>query len=295
MASLPPSPQHVLPSQTVSQNYMTPLDADPQQIASAGNVLEYADDIFHNMDTDVYGDVLDPILWRVLTNAEWAFRSNLIAWLLVMHQRCDMAPETLWRAINILHKYLNLLPGPPPDLRITGLTALYIAGKYEETVHPKIRHMKRLIDGTDRTKNMMLQEEMNILQRLDFRIGKYTPPPLWETRISAADEFDLTLRRLSRIFLESTVTHHAFLKLTPRRLAAAAMVLAVRMTGRTWHSGFETSSGYKEHHLVPEVRDLLIVQRSKIYLSSFVYEKYSTHRYRHFSQRIRTWAFTQPL
>ncbi|KAE8232545.1 hypothetical protein CF326_g2422 [Tilletia indica] len=284
-----------LPSQLVSHNYMLPLDEDLSQYASADNVLEYATDIFSNMDQDVYGDVVHPMLYRVLTEAEWAVRSDLIGWLLVTHQRCDMAPETLWRAVDILHKYLNYSDTPPSDLRIVGLTALYIAGKFEETVHPKIRHMKWFIDGSDRTKNRMLEEELKILRHLDFRVGSYTPPSLWETKISAVEGYNLPLRRLSRVFMESTLTNHAFLRLSPRRLAAAAMVLAVRMTGRSWTPAFRTCTGFEEHHLLPEVRDLLKIQRSKSYLTSFVYDKYSSHRYRHFSQRIRIWALTQRL
>ncbi|KAE8219588.1 hypothetical protein CF326_g8928 [Tilletia indica] len=283
-----------LPSQLTSHNYMVPLDEDLSQYASADNVLEYATDIFSNMDQDVYGDVVHPMLYRVLTEAEWAVRSDLIGWLLVTHQRCDMAPETLWRAVDILHKYLNYSDTPPSDLRIIGLTALYIAGKFEETIHPKIRHMKWLIDGSDRTKNMMLKEELKIPKHLDFRIGSYTPPPLWETKISALEGYSLTLRRVSRILMEATLTDHVFLRLTPRRLAAAAMLLAVRMTGRSWSPAFRASTGFEEHHLLPEVRDLLKIQRSKAYPASFVYDKYSSHRYRHLNQRIRVWALIQP-
>lgn len=41
------------------------------------------------------------------TEIEWSMRSTLVDWLMQVHMRYHMLPETLWIAINIVDRFLS--------------------------------------------------------------------------------------------------------------------------------------------------------------------------------------------
>lgn len=41
------------------------------------------------------------------TEIEWSMRSTLVDWLMQVHMRYHMLPETLWIAINVVDRFLS--------------------------------------------------------------------------------------------------------------------------------------------------------------------------------------------
>ena len=64
-------------------------------------------------------------------------RTTLIDWLLQVHLRYHMLPETLWIAVNLVDRFLSVRVVSLIKLQLVGVTAMFIAAKYEEILAPR--------------------------------------------------------------------------------------------------------------------------------------------------------------
>ncbi len=66
-------------------------------------------------------------------------RSTLIDWLVDVHLEFKLVPETLYLTINIIDRYLAKAQVKRAKLQLLGITALFIASKYEEIYPPELK------------------------------------------------------------------------------------------------------------------------------------------------------------
>lgn len=71
------------------------------------------------------------------TEITWAMRVTLVDWLLQVHLRYHLLPETLWIAINIVDRFLTKRVVSLVKLQLVGVTAMFVAAKYEEIIAPR--------------------------------------------------------------------------------------------------------------------------------------------------------------
>jgi hypothetical protein len=163
----------------------------------------------------------------------WEMRQTLVDWLLQVHLRYHMMPETIWIAINIIDRFLTKRVVSIAKLQLVGVTAILIASKYEETLAPGIEEFASLTRNAY-SREEILKGERVILQTLDFRISQYCSPYTWMRRISKADNYDIQTRTLSKFLTEVTLLDHRFLRAKPSVVAAVGMYTARRMLGGDW-------------------------------------------------------------
>jgi cyclin B len=96
-------------------------------------------------------------------------RAYLIDWLSELHLKFKLWPETLYVCVGIIDKYIMREDIKKKDLQCLGITALHIAGKYEEIYPPELKQILRVTDNAV-TKDQVLQLEFSILQALDFNM-----------------------------------------------------------------------------------------------------------------------------
>lgn len=60
-------------------------------------------------------------------------RSILVDWLIEVHGRFELMPETLYLTINILDRYLSLKTVSRRELQLVGISSILLACKYEES------------------------------------------------------------------------------------------------------------------------------------------------------------------
>jgi cyclin B len=65
-------------------------------------------------------------------------RAILIDWIIEVHQRLTLMPETLYLTVYIIDQYLSLESVPRKELQLVGLSAMLIACKYEEIWAPLV-------------------------------------------------------------------------------------------------------------------------------------------------------------
>lgn len=169
-----------------------------------------------------------------------------------VHMRYHMLPETLWISINIIDRFLSNRTVSLVKLQLVGLTAIFIAAKYEEIMAPRsvcsVSYQSSLYwvevyDSVDEfvfmsengyTKDEILKGERIILQSLEFNVSPYCTPYSWVRRISKADEYDIQTRTLSKFLMEICLLDYRFIRAKPSMIAAVGMYAARRMLGGDW-------------------------------------------------------------
>jgi G2/mitotic-specific cyclin 2 len=161
---------------------------------------------------------------------QWKMRSILVDWLIEVHVKFRLLPETLYLAVNIIDRFLSLRVVSLVKLQLVGLTSLFIASKYEEVVSPSIQNFLYMAeDGY--TEDEIVRAERYVLQVLKFNL-RYPTPMSFLRRSSKADDYDIQTRTLAKYLMEITLLDESFLKIPASLIAASAHYFARHMLNR---------------------------------------------------------------
>jgi G2/mitotic-specific cyclin-B, other len=91
---------------------------------------------------------LDYIEAQVEINSK--MRAILADWVIEVHHKFELMPETLYLTMYIIDQYLSLQPVLRRELQLVGVSAMLIASKYEEIWAPEVhRKLLLLLFGAD--------------------------------------------------------------------------------------------------------------------------------------------------
>lgn len=190
-------------------------------------VAEYGDEIFQYMrELEV----------KMLPNAhymdnqaeiQWSMRAVLMDWLVQVHQRFGLLPETLFLCCNYIDRFLSCKIVSLGKLQLVGATAIFVAAKYEEINCPSVQEIVYMVDN-GYTVDEILKAERFMLSMLQFELG-WPGPMSFLRRISKADDYDLETRTVAKYFLEITIMDERFVGSPPSFVAAGAHCLARMM------------------------------------------------------------------
>ncbi|GAA5901353.1 uncharacterized protein JCM6883_000187 [Sporobolomyces salmoneus] len=252
-------------------------------------VAEYSDEIFAYMSKLEEASMPNPRYMDHQSEIEWPMRTTLIDWLLQVHMRYHMLPETLWIAVNVIDRFLSNRVVSLVKFQLVGVTAMFIAAKYEEIMAPSVEEFVYMTEG-GYSREEILKGERIMLQSLEFNISSYCSPYSWVRRISKADDYDIQTRTLSKFLMEVTLLDHRFLRAKPSMVAAIGMYLARRMLGGDWNEAFIFYSDYTEAQLLVPAGFLLESIAAPGFDEKFVYKKYSNKKFLKASIFARNWA-----
>jgi len=163
----------------------------------------------------------------------WSMRGILADWLIELHARMRLLPETLFLCMNIIDRFLSTRVVSLAKLQLVGVTAMFVASKVEEIMAPAARDFVTEADGVY-TEADMFTAERYVLKTLDYNLN-YPNPFHFLRRISKADDYNVTGRTLAKYLVEMSCVEWRLLAAPPSLLAAAAMWLARLMMGKeTW-------------------------------------------------------------
>ena len=155
---------------------------------------------------------------------EWKMRGILVDWLIEVHTRFHLLPETLFLAVNIIDRFLSTKVVQLDRLQLVGVTAMFIASKYEEVLSPHVANFRHVADDGF-TEEEILSAERYVLSALDYDLS-YPNPMNFLRRISKADNYDIQTRTLGKYLMEISLLDHRFMNYLPSHVAAASMYLA---------------------------------------------------------------------
>lgn len=190
-------------------------------------VAEYGDEIFEYMKQLELKMLPNPHYMENQHEIQWSMRSVLMDWLVQVHLRFNLLPETLFLCVNYIDRFLSCKVVSLGKLQLVGATAIFIAAKYEEINCPSVQEIVYMVDG-GYSMDEILKAERFMLTMLQFELG-WPGPMSFLRRISKADDYDLETRTLAKYFLEITLMDERFIGSPPSFTAAASHCLARTM------------------------------------------------------------------
>lgn len=240
-------------------------------------VAEYVHEIFDYMQELEQSTLPNPKYMDSQTELEWKMRGILVDWLLEVHTRFRLLPETLFLAVNIIDRFLSRKVVQLDRLQLVGVTAMFIASKYEEVLSPHVQNFRHVADDGF-SEAEILSAERYILAALDYDLS-YPNPMNFLRRISKADNYDIQSRTLGKYLLEIGCLDHRFIKYPPSHVAAAAMYLARIVLERSdWDATLTKYSGYTEEEIQP-VFKLMVDYLSGPVVHDAFFRKYASKKF----------------
>ena len=152
-------------------------------------------------------------------------RRILIDWLIEVHMKFRLEPDTLYLCVNIIDRYCKIVAVPRNRLQLVGVTALLIACKYEEIYPPEVRECVYITDRAYQRWEVLAMEH-DILGKLNYRISVPTAYPFMLRFLKLANASPLT-KHAANYYMERTLQEHDLLRFKPSLLCASSVILAL--------------------------------------------------------------------
>jgi cyclin B len=85
-------------------------------------------------------------------------RAILVDWLIEVHYKFKLLPETLFLTVNLIDRYLEKEIIHRTKLQLVGVTAMLIASKYEEIYAPEVKDFVYITDRAYQKEEILRQE-----------------------------------------------------------------------------------------------------------------------------------------
>ncbi|KAG1719578.1 cyclin-like protein [Suillus lakei] len=252
------------------------LDADDPVMVS-----EYVVEIFKYMKQTELITLPNPEYMASQKELAWSMRGILLDWLVQVHARFRLLPETLFLCVNIIDRFLSARVVSLTKLQLVGIACLFVASKVEEIVAQSVSHFLHCADSS--------YTESEILLAL-----VYPNPMHFLRRISKADDYDVKSRTMGKHSPE-VGTLEWWLLATPPSLVAAAvtwlgrLILGTDKWVRRVLSIITHYSSYAESSIIPTANLMLNYIPKPVRHESF-YKKYAGKRFMKVSILVREWA-----
>jgi len=176
-------------------------------------------------------------------------RTILVDWLVEVHLKFKMVPESLYLSINILDRYLGKVLVRRSRLQLVGVASLLLASKYEEIYPPELRD---LVYVTDRayTKEEIVETEADITLKLMYEFVVPTTHTFL-CRFLKAAHADRQMVQLACFLAERTLQEYTMLEFPPSIVAASSVMLSRKTLKRhPWSPTLLKYTTYDEPQLV---------------------------------------------
>mmetsp|Transcript_32361 Transcript_32361/g.58774 ORF Transcript_32361/g.58774 Transcript_32361/m.58774 type:complete len:472 (-) Transcript_32361:146-1561(-) len=212
-------------------------------------VVDYVSDIYRHLKVEEAHMRPAPDYMDRQLHVNSKMRAILVDWLVDVHKRYKLRPESLFLAISIVDRFLEVRVTARRYLQLVGVTALLIAAKFEELYPPQISDFVYVTDKTY-TKEEVIKMEVLMLSALDFNVCRPTAVHFLERyqRINGCTEAH---KDLVQYLLELTLIDYKMVKYPPSHLAAAAVLLSNKLLKRqpSWTPAAVKYTKMPEHSL----------------------------------------------
>jgi len=241
-------------------------------------VTSYVQDMYEHFRSKEATTSVRPVYMDEQQYINERMRSILVDWLVEVHLKFKLVPETLYLTVNIIDRYLAQAEVTRPKLQLVGVTALLIASKYEEIYPPELRDLVYICDRAY-SKNEILEMEEILLKKLQYQITIPSAHAFLVRYLKAAHA-DKKIVQLSCYILDGTLQSYNMLHYLPSQLAAASICIARRTVGRnSWSPTLLKYAQYCEEDIKPVARAILAEKASASSELRAVNKKYTSSRY----------------
>lgn len=177
-------------------------------------------------------------------------RMILVDWLVEIHKKFELMPETLYLTISIIDRFLSVKAVPRRELQLLGMSALLTASKYEEIWAPEVNDLVMIADRAY-SHEQVLAMEKTILGKLEWYLTVPTHY-VFLVRFIKAALADRKLENMVYFLVELGLMNYSALSYSPSMVAASA-VYAARCTlnmSPFWNGTLKLHTGYSEAQIM---------------------------------------------
>ncbi|KHJ79089.1 cyclin domain protein [Oesophagostomum dentatum] len=154
-------------------------------------------------------------------------RSILVDWLVQVHTRFHLLPETLHLTVYLLDVMLSRTKVDKNELQLVGVASMLVASKYEEMYAPDIHDFEYITDNAY-NKKMILKMEARILTAADFDLSR--PHSLIFLRwFSKEMKFGMRMHHMAKFLMEMAFLDASLSPILPSRTACACTYIAAKL------------------------------------------------------------------
>ncbi|KAH0997871.1 hypothetical protein GBA52_021735 [Prunus armeniaca] len=226
------------------------VDFDSADVSDELAVVEYIDDLYQFYKlTEDDSRVHDYMESQPDINPK--MRSILIDWLVEVHRKFELMPETFYLTVNIIDRYLSMKIVSRRELQLVGISSMVIASKYEEIWAPQVNDFVCLSDYAYTGDQILLMEKA-ILGKLEWYLTVPTPYVFLSRYIKASVSPGEEVKNMVFFLAELGIMHYPTTVRYSPSLIAAAAVYAARCTlnkAPLWTETLKHHTGYSEEQL----------------------------------------------
>lgn len=253
-------------------------DIDIRDVDDPLSATSYVEDMYKHFRAMEERTSVRPFYMARQTSINARMRSILVDWMVDVHLKFHLIPETLYLAVNLTDRFLQKVDVPRTKLQLVGVTALLLASKYEEIYPPQVSDIVGICDNAfDDTE--VVQMEVKMLRTLHYKI---TIPSAhcFLVRYLKAGHGNKKIVQYATYILDSTLQNYELLEFLPSKLASAAVLIARAEAGRNpWSPTLLKYTDYFEKDIIPVATAILKAMRNKPSHLDAVDRKYSKERY----------------
>lgn len=253
-------------------------DIDIRDADDPLSVTSYVQDMFEHFAQKEKVTCANPDYMELQPHINSRMRAILVDWLLDVHQKFRMVPETLYLTINIIDRFLSKAEITRDRLQLVGVTALLLGSKYEEIYPPTLQELVSICDGACDDSQILKMEE-TILVALKYNV---TIPSahIFLVRFLKAAHGSRKIVQFSCYILDSTLTDYKLLKYLPSQIAGAAVMIARMKCGRNaWSPTLVKYTNYFEEDIIPVAQDIVKAMNNREQHLEAVEKKYARERF----------------
>uniref|UniRef100_A0A803NB06 Uncharacterized protein n=1 Tax=Chenopodium quinoa TaxID=63459 RepID=A0A803NB06_CHEQI len=223
------------------------VDIDASDVDNELAVIEYVEDIytFYKIAESRPCDYMNS-----QPEINEKMRAILVDWLIEVHNRFELMPETLYLTINLVDRFLLSKSVPRRELQLLGIGAMLIACKYEEIWAPEVNDF---VSISERAYNneQILKMEKAILGQLEWYITVPTPYVFLSRYIKVSIP-DGEMENLVYFLSELALMHYGSISFCPSMVAASAVYVARLSLFKApgWTETLRTHTGFSESQLM---------------------------------------------
>jgi len=218
--------------------------------------VDCVDDIYHFWKQMERKYAIDSNYMSRQTDINARMRAILLDWLVEVHLKFKLVPQTLYLTVHLIDRFLELKVVKRQKLQLVGVTAMLIASKYEEIYAPEVRDFEYISDKAY-PQDEIIKMEAFMLDTLQFRISVPTSLNFLQRFLKVTNAAK-DVKQLSNFYCERMLQEHEMLQYSPTMICSSALSLARRAVSKTaWNPTLAQYTGYDEAALAPCARDML--------------------------------------
>jgi cyclin B len=239
-----------------------------EQINNPQYCIEYSKEIFSFLKSNEKLNM--PIYKNInLNKTEISEKSRkiLIDWIISVHAKFNLLPNTLFLTINLIDRIIEKNVAYINSFQLLGTTALHIAAKYEEIYPPEINDYI-FISNKAFSKEDVIEMENFILDKLNFDILCISPYVFLDRLYFISRENNIDVYYLSSMFIEFSFLSIEIMKNKQSLITASMFYLALKFIytkkNKVWNNKLQIHTGYKEHKIKSVIKDFILFFKGNI-------------------------------